>query len=247
MKKLWQLVERFLGIYHWHPKIALRYLPIVEKIAGAKLQAQSILEVGSGGLGIVPYIRRSVVGLDISFKLPIHPQLVPVKGFAESIPFADNSFATVVSLDTLEHIQPERRSQAISEMIRVAKKLVCIGMPCGELAEKQDQELKGLYESSRNKKFQFFDEQVEYGLPTKEWMIETLNQAAKKLGKTIYIKSEGNINLRLRTFLMWGWIANNFFINLFFRKILLLAVPLMRRLNQAPTYRQLFFVTIKTP
>lgn len=245
MKKLWQYVERFFGVYRWHPKIALRYLSIADKMIKAGLMDSSILEIGSGGLGIAPYIKRKVVGLDISFTPPIHPQLIPVKGSCESIPFTDDSFAAVVSVDMLEHIAPDKRSQAISELVRVAKTLLCIGVPCGRLAEKQDRELKQLYETLKKRQFQFFAEQVEYGLPTTEWMLDTIKMAAKKAGKTVAIETCGNINLRLRMFLMRGWISENIIMNIFFRKILLFFIQLLRCFNRPPAYRQLFFVTIK--
>src|SRR2546421_2504983 len=82
------------------------------------LAQQEILEVGSGGGLICEDLaqRKAVmVGLD-----PSEGALVTARkhaeqsglghniyyqqGYAESLPFADGSFSTIVSLDTLEHV-----------------------------------------------------------------------------------------------------------------------------------------------
>src|SRR3989344_3039399 len=117
MKGFWHIIERYLGIYRWHPTIALRYLPMIWKIQRAQPGLFDVLEVGSGGLGIAPYLKRSVVGVDLVFPPPVHPQLVPVKASAARLPFADNSFAVVVSSDMLEHLSKSDRVAAISEMM----------------------------------------------------------------------------------------------------------------------------------
>lgn len=244
MKELLHSIEKILGIYRWHPKIALRYLPVVDELRKQFSENYAVLEVGSAGLGIVPYLKKRVVGLDITFPPPIHPDLVPVKASATDIPFATNSFDAVISLDMLEHISPVDRTRVLSEMIRVAKSFCCIGVPSGALSQLQDQELEELYKKKHKKDFHFLEEQVEYGLPTREWLFTTIEDEAKKLHKKIAIKNKGNINLKLRKFLMRGWISNNFLVSIIFRKVFLLFIPIMRQLNGELTYRQLFFITI---
>lgn len=244
MKKLLHIIEKVFGVYRWHPKIALRYLPIVEQIQSND-SIQSILEVGSGGLGIVPYLRRQVVGVDLTFAPPIHKQLVAVYGSATEIPFAHSSFDVVISVDMLEHMDEKMRIQAIDEMLRVGKLLICIGVPCGELAARQDVFLAKKYAILNHKEFGYLNEHLTYGLPTRNWILETIGRLAHKQGKKIMIFDEGNINMTLRKWLMIGWLSKNMLINLFFRKILLLFVPVLRLWNQEPTYRRLFFITIQ--
>jgi len=244
MKKLLHFIEKLVGVYRWHPKIALRYLPVTKKINSLFSDSVSILEVGSANLGIAPYIRQSVVGLDLKFEKPLFEQLIAVYGSVLSIPFVDNSFGVVVSLDMLEHIAPANREKAIYEMLRVTTKLLCLGVPVGEVAHLQDEELRADYQKKRGASFHFLDEQVEYGVPMKQEIMSYVEKAANDLGKSVKISCEGNINLTLRKWLMTGWISNNIIANLFFRKILLLFIPIMLTKNQEPTYRQLFFVTI---
>ena len=82
------------------------------------------------------------------------------------------------------------------------------------------------------------------GLPDKSEILETISMEAAKLNKKIIVKNQGILNIEVRWWLMKGWISDNWLVNIFFRKMLLLGVPLLKRLNNEPTYRQLFFVTI---
>lgn len=244
MIKLLHFVERLLGIYRWHPTIALRYLPLVDVIKKAELENSSIIEIGSGGLGIVPYIHRSVVGVDITFSPPLHPQLIPVIGSSTKIPFADDSFDVVVSTDMLEHIPQNLRETALNEMMRIARKLVCIGVPSGSLAQEQDSELARIYTRTHQSDFNFFSEHEQLGLPNDRWLLTTIEQTARKLHKPVSIKQFATLNLSVRRFLMRGWISDNFVVNFIFRKVFLLGIPLLRHINQSPCYRHHFVITI---
>ncbi len=244
MKKLWQTCEKILGIYRWHPKIALRYLPVVKEIKKTFPSQCDILEIGSGGLGIAPYIKQKVTGLDTEFNPPIYQLLLPVKGYAQNIPFNDKSYAVVICLDVLEHIPSNDRAKIISECLRVANTLVCIGVPCGELAQKQDEEISANYKKRYSQVFTYLSEHLRNKLPAKEEIFNILKNEATKLGLHVDIKVTGNINLKLRKWLMKGWISDNWLINAFFRKILLLFIPLLRNMNAEPVYRQLFYIKI---
>ncbi|UTA54192.1 class I SAM-dependent methyltransferase [Lysobacter soli] len=52
-----------------------------------------------------------------------------VRADATELPFADDAFDCVVSLDVLEHIPVQLRAKAVAEMGRVAKRLVVIACP----------------------------------------------------------------------------------------------------------------------
>jgi hypothetical protein len=245
MNELLHTIEKIFGVYRWHPKIALRYLPIVSALKQRFATPVDIIEVGSSGLGIAPYLKTPVVGVDLEFPPPVDDRLVPVKASALNLPFSANSFEAAISVDMLEHIKPIERKQAISELLRISRKFVVIGVPCGPRAHEQDAQLETAYKKVHGHGFHFLAEQVEYDLPTQKWLEETIFETADRLGKQIQLNSIGNISLRLRWFLMQGWISKHVMVNVFFRKVLLLAIPLMRHLNSEPTYRRLFFITIE--
>lgn len=235
-------LSSFWFFHRWHPEVALRYLPLVDKIK--KLGNVRILDVGSGGLGIAPYLKRPITGVDVNFSPPFSHFLKRVKGSALNLPFADRSFEIVVCVDMLEHLTKEERKKAIEEMLRVAQKNIMIAVPCGKKAYGQDCELDYYYKKQFGREYIFLAEQLEFGLPQKDEILKMIRKAAQKKRAKIKIEVEGNENLSLRKFLMMGWTTNNLFTNIFFRKILLLAIPLFRFFGKGKTYRQLFFVEI---
>lgn len=242
-----ELVARACGFfffYRWHPEVALRYLPVVDKIKKIDNRA-TVLEVGSGSLGIAPYLRRRITGVDTNFEGPFHPQLLKVKGTVTKLPFARNSYDIVISVDMLEHIKPLARKKAISEMIRVAKKMAVIAVPCGSESEKEDATLLDEYRRIYQKGYRFMSEQVTLGLPNEGEMIDMIRQTTSLNKKNADIDVEGNETIALHRFLMRGWMNPHLLAQLFFRKILLLGIPLMRQLNGEPTYRKIFTVNIK--
>ena len=256
---------RFTPWNRWHPQIAMRYLPVVEYIKHKqtyqevhqkrpglfrKGQAFSVLEVGSGGLGIAPYLKMPVTGVDKEFEPPFHPLLKRVSGDATKLDFPNNSFDVVISMDMLEHLPKQKRQIAVIEMLGVAKSLAVIGVPCGREAGEHDREMKmRLPRSPRrprndDKGFRFLDEQVEYGLPEEIDILHYIKVAAKDLGKRIEVEIKGNMNLKLREFLMRGWMSKNVLVNILFRKVFLLLIPVFRMLDKEPYYRKMFFVEI---
>jgi len=229
--------------YRWHPEVALRYLPIVNEIKKMEDSA-TILEVGSGGLGISPYLGKNVTGVDLEFSPPYHPLLKRVKGSALKIPFNSSSFDIVISVDTLEHIKPSDRQKAIFEMIRVSRQKAIIGVPSGDAAQKQDDQLDRDYKRRYGKPFRFLDEQVSYGLPDQDELLYYINNVSKQLKKEIKVTVKRNENLILRKFLMQGWMSNNIFVNILHRKFFLLLIPIFRLMNQEPTYRVIFLLDL---
>lgn len=239
----WAKISSFGFFYRWHPEVALRYMPLVRQLKSIKGE-YTLLEVGSAGLGIAPYINHSITGVDKQFFPPFHNSLKRVVADATELPFSNSSFDIVLSIDMLEHLESTKRYQAIKEMLRVAKKKLFIGVPCGEAAHKQDIILDKYYKEKFGKKYHFLEEQEIYGLPDKKDINDTIVKASEDLGRKVKIKSVGNENLTLHMFLMKGWMTKNILKDILFRKILLLLIPIMSRLNNNPTYRQIFFIDI---
>lgn len=241
-----EIISRLTGVgyfYRWHPEVALRYLPIVDQIQ--KLERKlNILDIGSGGLGIAPYLRREVTGVDLKFSSPFHPALKKVNASATKLPFKNNSYDVVVSVDMLEHLNANDRILAIDEMLRVVRKVIFIAVPCGDLSTEQDRVLDKLYFDKHKTHYRFLEEQLSFGLPEANDIKKSIIFSANRMHKKIRLTEEGNENLKLRWFLMTGFISDNIIINIFFRKLLLFGLPFLRLMNSEPVYRRIFKVDL---
>ncbi|MDE2925268.1 MAG: methyltransferase domain-containing protein [Acidobacteriota bacterium] len=89
-----------------------------------------------------------------------HPNHAPAPAWEQ--PFGDGSFDLVLSLDVLEHLEPERRPDFLSELDRVARSFILIGAPFSTPdVERTEEELaEGLLNARR-----FLEEHRTLGLP----------------------------------------------------------------------------------
>jgi hypothetical protein len=85
-------------------------------------------------------------------------------GFA--LPFADGSFSAVVSIDTLEHLPPEKRSPFLRECFRVAQAYLLVAAPLGSEGHRAYEErLDRLYREAYGEPHLYLSEHVRFGLP----------------------------------------------------------------------------------
>lgn len=239
-------LKQFFDHYFWrqHPEAALRYYPVVSEIKKHKLTKAKILEVGPGSLGIVPYVKTSIDGVDVDFTGPKTPLLTRIKGTADSLPFRKNSYDVVISVDVLEHLPKEQREKSIHEMLRVAKKLAVIVVPTGELSEAQDRRLQAHWRKTFNYPNQFLDEHVKNGLPTTDIILVAIDKSKRLLGKTAKVRSFPNLNLEVRNILMRTWISKNRLIYYLYMKGYLLLLPILKFANFGNCYRTVFVIEL---
>lgn len=239
-----RLTEKLKGLLffsNWHPEVALRYLPVVGEIrkTGKKM---SVLDVGSGGLGIAPYLKDEVTACDLKFSRPFSPFIKRIIASAVKLPFKDNSFDVVISIDMLEHLTKDTRGKAINEMLRVGRRKIILALPCGQPSMEQDRKLQKYYQDKFGRKYEFLEEQLELGLPEKEDIMKIIKKTTAGGKLRISLKIKPNENLNLRFFLMKNLLHDNLLVNIFYRKILLFALPVMGLLNQEPAYRRIFII-----
>lgn len=113
--------------------LVLRYDPIVKalKAISKKSKKLSVLEIGSGSIGITRFYKGEVVGIDIEEEKYNHPRLKFLKASATLLPFKSSSFDVVISIDTLEHLSRKEQVKMVQEAFRVAKKHVLMTYPVG--------------------------------------------------------------------------------------------------------------------
>lgn len=125
---------------------AARYFPVLRVLKQHHLlQSGTVLEIGSGPLGIGTFRKVPFTGCDLEFAVEPKWPMTPLIASAASLPLADQSFDVVIASDVLEHVPPELRKTVIHEALRVARRLVIFGFPCSDTAHDLDKELRQTY------------------------------------------------------------------------------------------------------
>lgn len=243
MWSLRRIIKKYINKKYsaWDITVALRYLPIVKDINKNYHQGESILEVGSAESGITTYLKRDVTGVDLNFdKNLLSHYLQPIQGYATALPFRSLSFDYALSVDTLEHIPPVKRKQAIKELLRVARKKVYLAFPCGKEAQQADVEIDKYYLRKHKKRFLFLEEHLKYGLPEFGDIKNYL-----EMFSDFKVSFKKNTNIQLwKLLLSWGLSDENLKSSLYHRSLLF--TPVFKYFNFGKTYRVLFIMERKS-
>jgi arylsulfatase A-like enzyme len=109
-----------------------------------------------------------------------------VRGSAITLPFKDNSFPVVVSLDVLEHVPQVDRNALMNELARVSSEYIIIGAPFkSHDVEHAEKIANDLYQNMTGKPHPMLIEHIEQGLPDPEIFENWLNAkeySYKKIG-----------------------------------------------------------------
>lgn len=127
---------------------ATRYLPILECIERLREPGCRILDVGSGSLGLGEFCHRTFYGCDLRFESAPVRHMIAVVASVMKLPFPDAAFDIVVASDVFEHIAPDQRCLALTEILRVSGGVVAIGFPSGTEAFAADRSLYHAYKAS---------------------------------------------------------------------------------------------------
>lgn len=154
-----------------------------------KGESKSVIDVG-GTSGLLQMFLNhfEVIALNID-------DSGDVRYAGNMLPYEDNFFDAVVSLDTLEHIPHQDRKGFVEEMLRVAKKEVIFCTPLGtELHRTIEIELNDAWRREFGEDHRFLMEHIDNGLPT-------LSEITKILaGKNYDLLFVGDIRLAARLF-----------------------------------------------
>ncbi len=114
-----------------------------------------------------------------------------VKGDAAAMPFPDRHFDAAVSLDTLEHVEPDRRAQFITELGRVARSFVIIAAPfAGDEVRSADRAVFEFIRSHAGYEQRFLKEHLELGLPA----LDATRERMAALGLDVQVLPSGRLD-----------------------------------------------------
>lgn len=241
-------IRHFIGNYFVTPHYAefnfdvtMRYMPARLLLDGKNYR--KILDVGSGDKGLAQFTDRTIYGLDTAFESPAE-NLIPIVGSVLKVPFDDNSFDLVVSVDVLEHLPRELRQKALNEIMRVSSDTIVVGCPAGEKAEEIDRTtLKEYFHGNREEAVWWLRDHVNNGLPSVSELEEYIAKAAKKFDKLVVTKKEKNINIKVyQGFINLFMTQRRIFFPLLSRRMVKYLKYFYQIFNFGQTYRTIFII-----
>lgn len=182
--------------------VELRYRAVQRALAPLVARGASVLELGAGAVSIGRYLGCRVTAVDTSFDLRRNSSTARVQGSVCALPFRDEAWEVVCSIDMLEHIPPALRAVAVAEMLRVARRVLVVAVPAGEAAYREDMWTHEYYIQHHGSPHRFAKEHVEYGLPTREGIISAFDDAAARYSRSLSLNIIPHLNLSFRRFYM---------------------------------------------
>jgi SAM-dependent methyltransferase len=170
---------------------ALRYETVIGLFADRYRPDLRILEVGAGSAGVTEFLQHPVTGVDPAFERTAERRtayLEPVVGSAESLPFDDESFDVVLSLEMLEHIPAALREPSLSEMLRVLRPggRMIVTFPSDETALELDAWLNESYRRKSGSEHPWAREHLEMGVPSSDEMAALARRLAGDGAVTVH-------------------------------------------------------------
>jgi SAM-dependent methyltransferase len=151
--------------------------------------AQRILDVGGGPGSLGAFCPdREIIATDLHLPGESHdttPSFVLADG--AGLPFGDDTFDCVVSLDTLEHVPGDKRDGFLSEAVRVSSGWVLIVCPCDTPGVSDaDEALLALVRCRFGEGFptvQVLTEHLGFGHPDPEAVTDALTRAGAEVSR----------------------------------------------------------------
>jgi len=218
---------------------AARYLPIVRVLKQHLNGTDSVLEIGSGSVGLGKFYQSPFVGCDIFFVIKPQDPMLPVVASAAGLPFVDRCFDAVIASDVLEHIPPVSRKAAITETLRVARKFAIFGFPSGDEAFACDRKLAEVYDQNHLSRPTWLDEHICHGFPREELFSDFMAEWD--------VSSFGNESVGFHYWMMNREMSPTW--NFGFKALLALAPgtveTLLTRVDREPFYRRIVVLSSK--
>lgn len=144
---------------------AARYFPLLRELKQYLASGDTVLEVGSGSLGMGEFSSHPFVGCDVSFTSRPKKPMIPVMCSGRRLPFRDGAFDAVVVSDVIEHVALDQRQGVIAEALRVAGKVAVFGYPCGPGALALDRKLRTDYQARKMSPPVWLEEHLRHPFP----------------------------------------------------------------------------------
>lgn len=216
---------------------AARFFPILRELRSELPSGGVVLEVGSGSLGLGEFWSDVFVGCDVAFSSRPVKNMRAVKCSGHELPFGDGAFDAVVVSDVMEHVPPIQRKQVVAEVLRVARRVVVFGYPCGRAAFELDRELYHDYKHRNLPPPVWLEEHMLHPFPEEDLLARPLAGWKSRVFP--------NETLQFHQWMMrremFRWWDRSF--RLALKGMPGLVERALQRVNREPSYRKIFVLT----
>ena len=216
---------------------AARFFPILRELKSRLPIGGALLEVGSGSLGLGEFWTGPFVGCDVTFSSRPMKNMRAVRCSGHQLPFEDGAFDAVVVSDVMEHVPPEQRKQVVSEVLRVARKVVVFGYPCGPAAFELDQKLYRDYQSKNLSPPAWLEEHMLHPFPDEDLLVELPAVWKRKVIPNESLQFHYWM-MRTEMFRLW-----NYGFRVVVRIMPGFVERFLQRADREPSYRKIFVLT----
>jgi hypothetical protein len=161
----------------------VRYSRILNLESNIHNKDSSILEIGPGNMGLANFMNKRITGVQPNFDYGHHPNLDPINGSADNLPFTDDLFDYTLCIDVLEHLPLEIRGKALSEILRVTKKNAWLTFPSGIFARSTELSLSESF--SR------------LNIASPDWLLEHINNGIPEISDILHLLDEMNCSIKI--------------------------------------------------
>lgn len=223
-----------------YPDWAMRYAPVCRRLRPGLRPGLHVLEVGANENGLARFAQVSPVAIDLDpaplYALRQATTVHAAAADAARLPFADAAFDVAVSMDTLEHLPPKVRPEALQEFVRVLKPggVGIVAFPSGQASLDAEAEVAAAYARYTGRQLRWLAEHARHGLPDAKDVAQTLTEAAAR----------HRVELRWRCsiaawtwawkVMLCGWPGRG---NSLAQAILRVLAPALTRIHTPPCYR----------
>lgn len=231
-----------------YPDWAVRYVPLVRRLRARGWLGARRLEIGANANGLARFAPGRVIAVDISVAHLREARdaqgVLPVAASITALPFRDDAFELVVSMDTFEHIPEADRPAAAGEMVRVKDEngVAVAGFPCGARARAAEARVSAAYRGLTGAGITWLDEHEAMGLPEADEVANLFQHAAGDRTVTVTRNAWLPAWTWMWRVLMCNWPGRG---NAVFQVLLRWMVPLLTRLHLRPCYRAMVWVAPK--
>ncbi len=229
-----EIIKKFLHIASWDSGRGRD----IKRVLGPFIRPDTtLLDGGCGEYGLALQLSTvQVTGVDLIDSKVEKSNFEFRKGSILSLPFSDSSFSIATSVDVLEHMPPEIRTQAIGELIRVARSAILLAFPCGTQARKIDEDFAAELTRFNKPEPEWLSEHLESPYPELSAILSVVETEAKKHDKNVDIKIFYSERIQVSKMLRWVAARSNklfMLANLFAGMV----QPLISRTNKDNSYR----------